>query len=72
MNFYENNLVALIEAHEKLTSDAVDVQAGDQDCNTVIEEHLTELQSIVSEFRKIHIQMLKQNVLLKQLQEIEL
>lgn len=72
MNFYENNLVALIEAREKLTSDAVDVQAGDQDCNTVIEEHLTELQSIVSEFRKIHIQMLKQNVLLKQLQEIEL
>lgn len=72
MNFFENALCDLIDLEEKLGSDAVDVKAGDQDCDTVIEEHLIELRDIIEEFKKIHIGLVKQERLMEELREIQL
>jgi hypothetical protein len=72
MNFFENALLDLINLEEKLGSDAVDVKAGDQDCNDVIEEHLRELRDIIAEFRKHHETLVYQDHLIKKLAEVQL
>jgi hypothetical protein len=72
MNFFENSLVDLINLEEQLGSDFVDVQAGDQDCNTVIEKHLTELRDIIEEFRKHHSTLVYQDHLINKLAEVQL
>ena len=72
MNFFENSLVDLINLEEKFSSDFVDVQAGDQDCNTVIETHLIECRDIIGEFRKHHEQLVYQDHLINKLAEVQL
>ena len=72
MNFFENALCELIDLEEKLGSDAVDVKAGDQDCNDVIEEHLAELRDVIAEFRKHHESLVMVTHCIQKLHEVRL
>lgn len=72
MNFFENALCDLIDLEAKLESDAVDVKAGDEDCNDVIEYHLQDLRDVIEEFKKIHVGLVKQDRLMNELAEIQL
>ena len=72
MDYYENALLDLINLEEKLGSDAVDVKAGDQDCNDVIEEHLTDLRDIIAEFRKHHESLVVMTHCIQKLHEVRL
>ena len=72
MNFFENALCDLIDLEAKLESDAVDVKAGDEDCNDVIAYHLQDLRDIIAEFRKHHETLVYQDRLIKKLAEVQL
>lgn len=72
MTYFENALIDLIGLEEKLGSDAVDVKAGDQDCDTVIEEHLIELREIIGELRSHHTKLVYLDNMMERIGELKL
>ena len=72
MNYFENTLSNLIALEEKLDSDTVDVKTGDQDCNTVLDNHLLDLRDIIDELRKHHESLTELSDLITNLKRVQL
>ena len=71
MNFFENALCDLIDLQDKLDSLASEAHNEDLDPSELTEAS-KDLWDIVHELKKIHVGLVKQDRLMKELQEIQL
>ena len=71
MNFFENNLVELINFEEELDRNVADLASGDLDY-AILMDRVLEVREIIEEFKKIHVGLVKQDMLVKQLAEVKL
>lgn len=71
MNFFENNLVELINFEEELDRNVSDLANGDLEPE-ILMDRVLEVRDIIEEFKKIHVSLVKQDMLLNKLAEVQL
>jgi len=71
MNFFENALCELIDLEEELDRNASDLANGDLEPE-ILMDRVLELREIIEEFKKIHVGLVKQDRLMKELAEVQI
>lgn len=65
MNFFENNLVELINLEEEVSSMAA--ESHDE-----FGQIASQMRDIIEEFKRIHVGLVKQDMLMKKLAEVQI